>query len=221
MQYPNQPISNLANPNLISSGDLNRDLSSISSISKILNSISEFPNMIRREFRGEMLYEDEKGNSHWVQATKPIFIKLDFETGKPLKLKQRMPWKGTDGKEEIKELYVANEEAVEEVISIMKFAGINQINPVAFNTEENFLEDLKEFECKLAGVLALKQKEWGMDKELLPMIHFKIKTIVQDVRLLSVKGKLLQAIQTTVSRVEQFIESDTQRKKGVMNTNPY
>jgi len=60
-----------------------------------------------------------------------------------------------------------------------------------------------------------------MDKELLPMIHFKIKTIVQDVRLLSVKGKLLQAIQTTVSRVEQFIESDNQKKKGMMNANPY
>jgi len=215
------PVSNLANPNLVTPGDLNKDLSSISSISKILNSISEFPNMIRHEFKGEMLYEDDKGNSHWVQKTKPMFIKIDYNTGKPKRIKQVMPWKGRDGKKEVNELYVANEEAIEEVISIMKFAGINQINPVAFNTEENFLEDLKEFECKLSGLLALKQKEWGIDKELLPMIQFKIKTIIQDVRLLSVKGKLLQAIQTTVSRVEQFIESDTQRKKGVLNNNPY
>jgi len=221
MEFPQSPISNQANPNLISSGDLNRDLSNISSISKILNSISDFPNMIRHEFRGEMLYEDNKGNSHWVQSTKPMFIKMDYENGKPLKINQKMPWKGQDKENEIKEIFVTNEEAVEEVISMMKFAGINQINPVAFNTEENFLDDLKEFECKLAGVLTLKQKSWGMDKELLPMIHFKIKTIVQDVRLLSVKGKLLQAIQTTVSRVEQFIESDNQKKKGMMNANPY
>ena len=222
MQPPQPyPISNMQNPNLISSGDVNKDLSSISSISKILNSISEFPNMIRREFKGEMLYEDDKGNASWVQQTKPMFVKIDFETGKPKKVNQKMPWKGEDGKFEVKELFVANEEAVEEVISIMKFAGINQINPVAFNTEDNFQDDLKEFECKLAGVLCLKQKEWGMDKEMLPMIQFKIKTIVQDVRLLSVKGKLLQAIQTTVSRVEQFIESDNQQKRRGLSQNPY
>ena len=221
MQFQPPQIPNTQTPNLIPSGDLNKDLSSISSISKILDSISNFPNMIRREFRGEMLYEDDKGNSHWVQSTKPTFIRMDHENRKPIKVNQQMPWKDTEGKFEIKELFVPNDEAIEEVISIMKFSGINQINPVAFNTEENFLDDLKEFECKLAGVLALKQKEWGIDKELLPMIHFKIKTIVQDVRLLSIKGKLLQAIQTTVSRVEQYIESDQQKRRGTLNQNPY
>ena len=58
------------------------------------------------------------------------------------------------------------------------------------------------------------------DKELLPMIQFKLKTIVQDVRSLSVKGKLLQAIQTTVSRVEQYVENEQgQKRKGFLN--PY
>lgn len=204
------------NPSLVSSADVNKDLSSLSSISKILNSISDYPNLIKRELRGEMLYEDDDGNTSWVQATKPTFVKVDMETNKPLKIQQKMPWG------EMKEIYVVNDEAIEEVISMMKFAGINQINPVGFNTEENYLEDLKEFECKLAAVLCLKQKSWGLDKELLPMIQFKLKTIIQDVRSLSVKGKLLQAIQTTVSRVEQYVENDSQRKRGLLgNVNPY
>ena len=205
-----------SNPNLISSADLNKDLSSISSISKILNSISDYPNLIKRELRGEMLYEDDDGNTSWVQATKPTFVRMDMAKNKPLKKKEKMPWGDT------KEIYVVNDEAIEEVISMMKFAGINQINPVGFNTEDNYQDDLKEFECKLAAVLCLKQKEWGLDKELLPMIQFKLKTIIQDVRSLSVKGKLLQAIQTTVSRVEQYVENDQNRKRGFMNNaNPY
>lgn len=208
-------------PNLIHSADMNKDLSSISSISKILNSIADFPTLIRREFRGEQLYEDEKGAIHWVQATKPIFIMIDYKTNKPIKVKQEMPWNDKNNQPEIKEVYIANEEAIEEVISIMKFGGVNQINPVGFNTEDNYLDDLNEFECKLAAVLCLKQKEWGMDKELLPMIQFKIKTLMQDVRSLSVKGKLLNAIQTTVSRVEQYVENDSQRKRGMGQVNPY
>jgi len=207
--------------NLIPSSDLNKDLSSISSISKILNSISDYPNALRREFRGEMLYEDDQGNTSWVQGTKPAFIKLDKD-GKPRKIKSQMPWKDDEGKFEIREIFVVNDEAVEEVISMMKFAGINQINPVGFNTEDNYMDDLKEFECKLAGLLCLKQKGWGLDKELLPMIQFKVKTIVQDVRSLSVKGKLLQAIQTTVSRIEQYVENEGQKKRGILgNVTPY
>lgn len=213
-------ISQNNQQNLIPSGDLNREVNSLSSIAKLLDSISDYPNRIRRELRGEMLYENENGDTSWVQTSKPAFVKIDYKTNKPYKIKQSMPWKNDKGEPEKKEIYVVNDEAIEEVISMIKFAGINQINPVGFNTEDNYLEDLKEFECKLAAVLALKQKEWGLDKELLPMIQFKLKTIVQDVRSLSVKGKLLNAIQTTVSRVEQFVESDQTRKKGNF-LNPY
>ena len=52
----------------------------------------------------------------------------------------------------------------------------------------------------------LKQKEWGMDKEMLPMIQSKIKTIVQDARYQCVNGSTLKAIQKTVQRVEQAID---------------
>ena len=199
-------------PNLIPSSDVQSGLDSLSSIAKMLDSISDYPNTLRREFRGEAMYEDEEGKIHWVQGTKPVFVKMNYETGQPLKKTVMMPWK------EEQEIYVVNEEAVEEVISMLKFAGINQINPIGYNTQENYLDDLKEFECKLAGLLSLKQKEWGIDKELLPVVHFKIKTIIQDVRSLSVNGNLLKTIQTTTQRVEQFIENESKKKWG---TSPY
>src|SRR5690606_13621468 len=105
-----------------------------------------------------------------------------------------------------------NDEAIDEVLSMLKFMGINQINPIGFNTTENYLADLLEFECKLAAVLALKQRSWGLDKEMLPMIQSKIKTLVQDARSLSVQGKVLLALQTTVQRVEQSIEGQKQSR---------
>lgn len=209
-----QPTQQQQTPSLIPSSDVRKEMDSLSSISKMLNSISDYPNTLRREFRGEMMFEDDKGNVLWVQGTKPVFIKLDFETGEPLKEKTKMPW----GEE--KELYVVNDEAIEEVISMLKFAGINQINPVGYNSPDNYLDDLKEFECKLAGLLALKQREWGIDKELLPTTHFKIKTIIQDVRSLSINGNLLKTIQTTTQRIEQFVENDSNRRNK-FNANPY
>lgn len=209
---PQQPQSPIYQPNLIPSADVQSDMNSLSSISKMLDSISDYPNTLRREFRGEMMYEDKEGSIHWVQSTKPVFVKVDFNTGKPIKEKVKMPWG------EVKELYIVNDEAVEEVISMLKFVGINQINPIGYNSPDNYMDDLKEFECKLAGLLALKQKEWGIDKELLPTVHLKLKTIVQDVRSLSVNGNLLKTIQTTTQRIEQFVENNASKK---YNTNPY
>jgi len=52
------------------------------------------------------------------------------------------------------------------------------------------------------------------------MYQFKIKTLVQDVRSLSVQGKVLNTLQTTVSRVEQSIEGNKIQGKGG-GTSPY
>jgi len=116
-------------------------------------------------------------------------------------------------------MYVPNDEAIEEILSMLKFAGINQVTPITNIDEANILDDLKEFECKLASVLCLKQKDWGIDKELLPMTQFKIKTIVQDARFMCMNGGILKALQTTVQRVEQAYEGDKQMKK--MINSPY
>jgi len=186
---------------------LQEALNSMSSLTKHLLEISKTLTYLRREFRGEALYQDDKGNQTWIQTSKPIFVKVNFKTNKPLMEKVKMP----DGTE--KEVYVANDEAIDEILSMLKFAGVNQITPISNIEFDNYMDDLREFECKLAGVLCLKQREWGLDKELLPMMQFKIKTIVQDVRSMSVKGMTIKILQTTVQRVEQMIEGDGTKKR--------
>lgn len=200
-------------PNLIPSSEISRELDSVESIAKLLKAITNLPITMRRKFRGEYLYQDEAGNSSWVQGSKPAFVIIDYETDKPKKVKVKMPWG------DIEEKFVANDEAIEEVISMIEFMGVNEINPVGFNTPGNYLDDLREFECKLAALLALKQKEWGIDKELLPMAMQKIKTLIQDVRSLSIDGKLIKALTTNLQRVEQFIQNEGQGRSK--NFNPY
>lgn len=163
---------------------------------------------LRREFRGEALWQGADGSSHWIQVTKPLFLKMNPGTRKPIKVMVKMPY-GTE-----EEKYVANDEAIEEILSNLKFAGVNQITTMAGIDENNYLDDLKEFECKLAATLALKQRSWGIDKELMPLLQFKIKTIVQDARSLALEGRTLKALQTTVQRVEQMIED--RNKKPTM-----
>ena len=192
------------NNNLIPSGEINREMDSIESIAKIIKAINNLPITLRRKFRGESLHRDVDGNSTWVQASKPTFVVIDYATDKPKMEMVKMPW----GEEE--EKYIANDEAIDEVLSMIEFMGVNEINPVGFNTPDNYQDDLKEFECKLAALLAMKQKEWGIDKELLPMLHQKIKTLVQDVRSLSINGKFLKQIATNTQRVDQYVQHENQ-----------
>jgi len=164
---------------------------------------------LRREFRGEALWQGTDGTSHWIQVTKPLFLKMNPGTRKPLMVKVKMPWDAEEEK------YLANDEAIEEILSNLKFAGVNQITTMAGIDNDNYLDDLKEFECKLAATLALKQRTWGIDKELMPLLQFKIKTIVQDARSLALEGRTLKALQTTVQRVEQMIEDRNKKPSGM------
>lgn len=172
----------------------------VGSMTKLLMEIPNSLITLRREFRGEALWQDDDGNNHWVQVSKPVFVKTNFATNKPITKKEKMPWS------EVKIVYEPNDEAIDEILSILKFMGVNQIAPLGFNPANNYLDDLYRFESKLAWLLALKQKEWGLDKELLPMIQTKISTFIQDARSLALEGKTLKAIQTTVQRVEQMWE---------------
>jgi len=185
----------------------------MASLTKLLLESSSTLSTLRREFRGEALYQKEDGSSDWVQISKPIFVKTEPITEEPLMKNYKM----SDG--EIKKVFIPNDEAIEEILSMLKFAGINQVTPITNIDENNILDDLREFECKLAAVLCLKQKEWGIDKEMLPVVQFKIKTIVQDARFMCREGTILKALQTTVSRVEQTFEGEKQ-KRGMV-TAPY
>ncbi len=186
----------------------------LASIASLIKETSNLLPLLRREFRGEVLYQYLDGLQTYVQMTKPMFVKLNLSTEKPFK--QTIPFKNLDGTMGTKEIFVPNEDAIEEILSILKFMGMNQITMLSNLDENTILDDLKEFECKLAGLLCLKQKEWGIDKELLPMIQSKIKTIVQDARYLACNGSTLKAIQKTVQRVEQSIEGTRDRKMSSM-----
>ncbi len=198
ISYPNQ-------------NELGKDMASIAGLLKAAEKLLP---MLRREFRGEATVQHEDGSIDYIQISKPIFVRLDKETEEPIKVKVKyrdMPEK---------EIFVPNDEAIEEVLSMLKFMGLNNITRLTNIDEGTVLDDLKEFECKLAAVLGLKQKDWGIDKVMLPMTQTKIKTIVQDARYMCVNGSTLKAIQKTVQRVEQFFEGD-RGDRGGRKASPY
>lgn len=179
---------------------------SMASISSLLREIQNLLPTLRREFRGEALQQHKGGNFSYIQVSKPCFIRIDKVTEKPIM--EKVIYKDVEGKSYEKEIFVPNDEAIEEILSMIKSMGNNQITILTNLSEDTILDDLKEFECKLAAVLALKQKSWGLDKELLPMLQTKIKTIVQDARYLACEGSTIKAIQKTVTRVEQSWEGE-------------
>lgn len=178
------------------------------SIASLLSKSQDLLPVLRREFRGEVLKQYEDGFIESVQTSKPIFVEVDFETNKAKKIKVKYK----DGTEA--EIYRINEEAVEEILSMLKFLGLNQITPMTNVDEETVLDDLREFEMKLAALLAQKQKGWGLDKELMPILMTKIKTIVQDARYMCVNGSTIKAIQKAVSRVEHSYEGDNKKRSA-------
>lgn len=176
------------------------------SIVKIILEIPKSITGLRRTLRGEALYQSDSGRNEWIQVVKPVFIKLDPITRQPVKKLYTFP----DG--EVREVYLPNDEAIEELLSQLFFMGMNQITPLTNLSEDNILDDLREFECKLAGLLALKQVSWGLDKELLPLQQTKIKTLVQDARYLCANGTTMKSLSQQVSRIEQVLE-ETKPKK--------
>jgi len=188
--------------------EASKSLASIASLLK--ESLTLLP-LLRREFRGEVMQQYEDGGFAYIQIFKPLFIKINVETELPLK--QKVKYKDNSGAEYVKEIFIPNDEAIEEVLSILKFMGLNQVTLLTNLDENTILDDLREFECKLAAILCLKQKRWGIDKQDLPLLQSKIKTIVQDARYQACNGSTLKAIQKTVQRVEQFIENDGTKSK--------
>ena len=177
------------------------------SIVKIILEIPKNITGLRRTLRGEALYQSPDGTNQWIQVVKPVFIKVDPNTREPIKRLFKFP----DGDERF--VYEPNDEAIEELLSQLFFMGMNQITPLSNLSEDNVLDDLREFECKLAGLLALKQVSWGLDKELLPIQMTKIKTIIQDARYLCVQGTTMKALSQQVSRIEQVLEETRPKKQ--------
>ena len=179
----------------------------LASIAGLLRESDNLLPILRSEFKGEATIQYDDGGIENVQISKPMFVVVDFKTNKPVKIMKQY----RDGKREI---YVANDEAIEEVLSMLKFLGLNKITSLTNLNEKTILADLKEFECKLASVLMLKQKSWGLDKELLPTTMTKLKTIIQDARYMCCNGSTIKAIQKTVSRIESFSETPSKGRSA-------
>ena len=202
------PIINQGDNRNVSYPDQLRDSAQqLASTVKIILEIPKSITSLRRTFRGEALYQAEDGNSQWIQVVKPMFIQLDKTTRQPIKKLVHYP----NGEEKL--VYIPNDEAIEEILSILFFMGMNNITPLTNLDENNILDDLREVECKLAALLCLKQVDWGMDKELLPMIMTKLKTPIQDARYMCAQGGTLKALTQQVSRIESVMEDMRPKNK--------
>ena len=178
----------------------NQDIGkSLASIAGLLRESDNLLPILRSEFKGEATVQYEDGGVEHVQTSRPLFVEVDFKNNKPKR--KIMHYRSGD-----KEIYVPNDEAIEQVLSILKFMGLNKITSLTNLNEKTILADLLEFECKLASLLMLKQREWGIDKELLQIMQLKIKTIVQDARYMCCNGSTIKAIQKTVQRIESYSE---------------
>ena len=182
----------------------------LASIAGLLRESDNLLPILRSEFKGEATVQYSDGEVENVQVSKPMFVQLNLATNLPVKIIKQY-------RTGPKEIYVSNDDAIEHILSMLKFMGLNKITSLTNLNEKTILEDLKEFECKLAAVLMLKQKEWGMDKELLPTIMTKIKTLVQDARYMCCNGSTIKAIQKTVQRIESYSEG----QKGGRGSGPY
>ena len=181
-------------------------------LNTFINMLKESSNTLitlRRTMKGEALMENNN-KTYWVQLTKPKFVRMDLVTNKPLK--QIVKYEG----EEPREIYVPNDEAIEEVLSLLSSMGINNTTKLTDLDEATILTDLRLFEKKLAAFLCLKQKEWGIDKEELPLLQLSLGTMVQDARYQAKDGAVLVSLQKTIQEIKQVVDQSSNKSKLTM-----
>ncbi len=180
---------------------LGDDLKESLQLIKVLTEHDNFLNIVRRELMGVQLYQEESGETYWVQVDKPRFVKLNKEN-KPIKV---------FNKKTNREEYVCNDDAVNEIINLLKMCGLNPVTPVTNIPEEEIRADLFEMESKLAVLLTLKRKEWGIDKSAYPVVVGELKVLIKDARYRAKDGVVLKALRTITTRMEQT-RDDTRNK---------
>lgn len=185
---------------------LMKDIADSMQLVKVLTEHDKFLEVIKREMRGEQLYQDESGETYWRQVDRPMFVKLD-KLEKPVRTfnKKSKQWE-----------FMAHDDAINEVISVLKSCGLNPISPLTTLDNEEIRQDLLEIESKIAVMLAVKRKKWGIDKALYPINVSKLKTLVKDSRFRAKDGTVLKALRTITQRIEQSREM-TQSKGGVFS----
>lgn len=184
-----------------------RELEDNNQLIKTLTDHNTFLEIIRKEFRGEQLYTNDEGESYWVQVDKPLFVELD-KLNKP--------------KKEINSItkkleYIPNDEAISSIISVLKSCGLNQITPLTSLSENEIRDDLMEMESKIAALLFIKRKTWGINKSEYPIIIGNLKVLIKDARYKAKEGIVLRAIRTITSRTEQILGNRIETK----SSNPF
>lgn len=176
-------------------------------IVRVLTEHEDLLSVLKREMRGEQLYEDSEGNRNWVQVDKPMFVKLNINN-KPLKVLNKKR-----GVEE----FICNDEAIGFVINILKMHGLNPVAPLTNITEEEIRADLLEMECKIAMLLTINRKKWGLQKSEYPMTVANIKVLIKDARYRAKDGAVLRALRTMTTRMEQTQEVKREKQGGLLN----
>lgn len=199
-QYPDsQPVGNYLHPS-----QLNKEVAEATELVKVLTEHDNFLNIIRREMRGEQLFQEQDGETYWVQVDKPMFVKLNG---------QEIPFKRFNKKSKRYE-YIANDDAINEIIGILKDCGLNPIAPLTNIDENEIRADLLEMESKIAVLLTVKRKKWGIDKALYPSVVGRLKVLIKDARYRAKDGTALKALRTITSRIEHMRNQDTSKQGG-------
>lgn len=169
---------------------------------KVLTDHEDTLDILKMQMRGEIVYQDKEGQRFYKQIDKPAFVILD-ELNKPVKVynEQFKQWD-----------YIPNDEAINEVVSILKFIGMNPVAPMTTIDENEIRADLMEMESKITVLLTINRKKWGIDKSMFPVIIGKLKVLIKDARYRSKDGTVIKALRTITSRIEQ--ENTQFRKPG-------
>lgn len=207
----NKHLNQNINPGIIPTlAKKTEDSEALASLTRLLTEYQEMLVLLRKEFRGESDVVLGDGRVITLQTTKPVFIKVDPKTREPLRRPNNNIITNEGG---IKLEYIPNEDAIEELITTLRMSGINKITPITNLEENDILMDLRSMLCKVAATLALKQVEWGLDKELMPLKQEQINILIKDARMVAKNGQLLQALRSTIQRVEQHIEGTRNLQK--------
>lgn len=189
--------------------DENTDLTK--QLVEVLTQHESFLNVLKMELRGEQLYQSDTGERYWVQTEKPMFVKVG-QDNKPIKILNKKT-----GKYE----YICNEDAINEIINIVKMCGANPISPMTVINDEEIRADLMEMESKIAVLLFNNRKKWGIAKSEYPIYVGKLKIIIKDARYRAKDGIALKALRTMTSRIEQSSENSRNKSMVEKITSPF
>jgi len=118
---------------------------------------------------------------------------------------------------------IESEEGISEILRMLRFMGLNKVSLLTNLDSEQINEKLKVFEMKLADLLFLKRKEWGIQKDNLAMTYNMIWSIVEDAYFRAKDGNLVKTLRTVYQKTDYSQEDKS--KKSLIDLgkfkNPY